>query len=192
MTSDYSNPTDVRDALVRALKDVDLTDFDFAMAENASQLTASFTSSKAKDIIMLDAADKRVLEYALVKDSKTNTQTITRTEIVKAAERVAILLTDIDTGNNLGEFLFPVPEQHPNSGAETFETLQECLDDFKCREVALQCEANRTCQDQFASIICCLQNGECYAVHLVFRPTSLRCLVSTQVSNFEAVAFRIS
>jgi hypothetical protein len=189
MKSDYSQPIDLRGELVRALQEVDLTGFDFATEENDSQMTASFTTSKVRNVIA-DPGDKLVLGYTLVKDLKMNTQSVTRAEIVKSDTGVAMLITDLKTGDTLERLPFPAPEPHHDPDSETFETLQDCLDEFKCKETALQCEANRTCQDQYASTICCLQDGSCWDVHFVFRPTSLRCRFTEQTPDFEAVAYR--
>ena len=51
--------------------------------------------------------------------------------------------------------------------------------DFNCENKgAFLCEANRTCQPQFAALTCCLTNGQAFSVHLVVPPTRLRCLIA--------------
>jgi len=67
---------------------------------------------------------------------------------------------------------------------------QACIADLLCeKQSQLQCEANRTCRDQFWARTCCLRDGLCFSVHGVVRPNTLRCQVIGPVGDFGELVF---
>ena len=171
---------DPREDLLRSLKGANVEGYLFATEEDDAQVVTSLTNNAVQKLITLDSGTTNlVLRYTNVKDKKTNTTRTYKTEITKAGTALTFLVTDIASGQVVSKNAFPAPQPHNpgTTGAPpTFNTLQDCINDFNCRfRGALQCEADRTCQDQFAALTCCLKNGQCFSVHLVVRPTRFTC-----------------
>jgi hypothetical protein len=184
--ADSSGSTNAKEELQGALKGANVTGFDFELREDDSQVTSSFTNSNVKNVIRLDdGTTSVVLKYSSVKDKSKNTTAIYKTEASRSDNAVALLVTDFATGNVVSKDTFPRPAPHNPSGP-TFDTLEDCIKDFDCKHKGeLQCEANRTCQDQFAAITCCLKSGQCFSVHMVIRPTRPLCKLRDLIPNFE-------
>jgi hypothetical protein len=184
--------TNAREDLVRALGNTNLSGFDFESTENDAQLITSFTNSNVKSVIRLEGGTNSVvLKYTGVKDKGKNTSTTYKTELSRSGNTLAMLVTDLASGAIVSRDTFPPPTSHDPVGP-TFDSLEDCINDFDCkRKGALQCEANRTCKDQFAALTCCLKNGECYSVHLIIRPTRILCqLLPPWITDFKAAVFR--
>lgn len=112
-----------------------------------------------------------------MKERKAATSRTYKAEIVESDSEMALVAKDIAAGEVVRRTAVSVPEQEGlPEGGSTFETLDECIADFDCTQgPALQCEANRTCEDILAHILCCLDNGQCLSVVFPIRPTELRC-----------------
>jgi len=183
--------SDPREDLVRSLKGANVEGYHFATKEDDTQVIASLTNSAVRNLIKFDGGvTNLVLRYTSVRDKSTNTTRTYKTEITKAGTALTLLVTDIATGEVVSKDTFPAPESHRKTDTTgrgpTFDSLEDCIRDFDCtRRGALQCEANRTCQDQFAALICCLKNGQCFSVHLIIRPTTLRCRFRELIPDFE-------
>ena len=185
---------DLRGELVRSLKGENVDGFHFATEEDESQTVASLTNSIVRNIITLDNnTTNLVLKYTLVKEMKASTKRTYKTEVVKTDSDLTLMVTDMVTGEVVNRTAFPEPEpQELPDGQQTFDTLDECIADFNCTtSPALQCEANRTCEDQLASLFCCLNDGLCYSVHLIIKPTAIKCKLSivTPLGVFVIVGF---
>lgn len=178
-----------RDELVSALKGANVDGFDFATSEDESQAVASLTNRAVRGLVDMDTGPTNfVLRYTRVKDKKTNIIKTYKTEIVKAGKELSLQVTDLGSNEVVSKNAFQRAEgQAPGDpGPPTFNTLEDCIKDFDCtRRGALECEANRTCKDQFAALMCCLNNGQCVSVHLIIRPTSLRCRLIDLIPDFE-------
>jgi hypothetical protein len=187
--------TDAREDLIGSLKGADVEGFNFGTEENETQAISSFTNSAVRQLVTLDGGTTNlVLKYTGIKDKKTNVTKTSKTEIVKSGKELTLQVTDIANGKVVFKQRFPVPEPHQPAdvthGSPTFDTLEACIDDFNCtRRGSLQCEANRTCQDQYAALTCCLKNGQCFSVHLVIKPTTFKCTWTPVIPNFEGVVF---
>ena len=182
--------TNTKDDLVRTLGNPNLSGFDFASTETDAQLISSFTNSNVKNVIRLEGGTNSVvLKYTSVKDKAKNTTATYKTELNRSGNTLAMLVTDVATGAVVSRDTFPPPTRHDPTGP-TFDSLEDCIKDFDCKHKgALQCEANRTCKDQFAALTCCLKNGQCFSVHLVIRPTRLLCQLLPWITDFEAAVF---
>ena len=191
VTSCKTPPTpDPRQDLVNSLKGANVDGFLFATSEDDAQIVTSLTNSAVRNLIRLDSAANIVLRYTSIKEKNTNTTKIHKTEAVKTGTSLALLVTDIATGDVISRKAFPAPEPHhaDTGAAPLFDSLEDCIKDFDCkRRGALQCEANRTCEDQFAALTCCLKNGQCFSVHLIIRPTSLRCRLIGFIPDLEGL-----
>jgi hypothetical protein len=187
--------TDAREDLISLLKGANVDGFNFGTEENETQTVSSLTNSAVRQLVTLDGGTTNlVLRYTGIIDKKTNITRTSRTEIVKSGKELTLQVTDIANGEVIFKQKFPVPEPHQpadvTSGSPTFDTLEACLDDFNCtRRGSLQCEANRTCQDQYAALMCCLKNGQCFSVHLVIKPTTFKCTWAPVIPNFEGFVF---
>jgi hypothetical protein len=172
--------TDPKADFIRSLKGANVDGFNFEISEDANQVVTSLTNGAAKDVITMGKADSTVVvRYAGIQDKKTNSTKTYKTEAVKAGSELSIVVTDIATNAVLSKDNFPVQDlpTGPCDGPK-FASLQACIKDFNCKRGSeLLCEANRTCKDQFAALICALNNGQCFSVHLVIRPTDLRCII---------------
>lgn len=185
---------DPKAEFIKSLKGADVKNFSYAVEEDPNQVVTSMTTNLAKDVITLDRSDvTMVVRYTGILDRKTNTVKTYKAEVVKVGRELSIVVTDFLSGAVVSKDPFPVENlpAGPCDGPK-FESLQACIKDFHCKKGAeLLCEANKTCKDQFAGLICPLTNGQCFSVHLVIRPTDLRCLIiGTLPDRLElAVAF---
>ena len=181
---------DPRQDLVNSLKGANVDGFLFATSEDDAQSIVSLTNNAVRSLIRLDSAANIVLRYTSIKEKNNNTTRVHKTEAVKTGTALALLVTDVATGDVISRKAFPAPEPHhaDTGAAPLFDSLEDCIKDFDCkRRGALQCEANRTCEDQFAALTCCLKNGQCFSVHLIIRPTSLRCRLIGFIPDLEGL-----
>lgn len=178
--------SDPKAELTTALKGADVSAFDFERTENDTQIVSSFTNRSLKNVVTVQPGQNNiVLKYTSVKDKGRNTAQVTKTELTRADNALAIVVTDFNTGAAISKDTFPPPQPHNPSGP-TFDSLQACIDDFNCKHRGeLLCEANRTCKDQFAALTCCLKSGQCFSVHLIIRPTRPLCQLINSAVNFE-------
>jgi hypothetical protein len=169
--------------------------FNFGTEENETQTISSLTNSAVRQLVTLDGGTTNlVLRYTSVKGKKTNVTRTSRAEIVKSGKELTLQVTDIANGEVIFRQRFPVPEPHQRAGGiggpPTFDTLEAWLRDFDCtRRGTLQCEANRTCQDQYAALTCCLTNGQCFSVHLIIKPTTFKCTRTFVIPDLEGFVF---
>ena len=172
--------TDPKAEFVRSLKGANVDGFNFERSEDANQVVNSLTNNTAKDVITMDKGDSTVVvRYTGILDRKSNATKTYKTEAIKAGNNLSIVVTDIASNSVLSKDDFPVQDlpAGPCDGPK-FDSIQACIKDFHCKRGSeLLCEANRTCKDQFAALICALNNGQCFSVHLVIRPTDLRCII---------------
>jgi len=178
--------SDPKAELANALKGADVSNFDFERREDDTQIVSSFTNRNLKNVVRVEPGQNNiVLKYTSVKDKSKNTTQVSKTELTRAENALAIVVTDFNTGAAISKDTFPPPQPHEPSGP-TFDSLTACIDDFNCKHRGeLLCEANRTCKDQFAALTCCLKNGQCFSVHLIIRPTRPLCQLINVVANFE-------
>jgi len=195
LASSCNKPTtttpDPREDLVRSLKGANVDGYLFATDEDDTQVTASLTNSAVRDLIKLDSATSLVLRYTSVQTKNAKDTKTYKTEVTKAGTSLTLQVTDIATGAVVSKNTFPPPQPH-NTGetgtAPTFDTLEACINDFNCKfRGALQCEADRTCKDQFAALTCCLKNGQCFSVHLIIRPIPFRCRLTGFIPGVEGL-----
>jgi hypothetical protein len=124
-----------------------------------------------------------VIGYKRIHDRKANTTHTYKTEARIAGNGVHIVVTDTDTRGQVLDVRLPEPSPHETQ----FSSINECIADFLCKNgSALQCEANRTCRDQFWALICCTPNG-CVSVHGVVHPNTLRCQILSNVVDFNGL-----
>ncbi|HSE30530.1 MAG TPA: hypothetical protein VLA93_03025 [Pyrinomonadaceae bacterium] len=180
-------PADPKAELTTALKGADVSAFDFERKEDDTQIVSSFTNRNLKNVVRLEPGTNNiVLKYTSVKDKGRNTTAISKTELTRSENNLAIVVTDFNTGAAISKDTFPPPQPHDPAGP-TFDTLEACIDDFNCKHRGeLLCEANRTCKDQYAALTCCLKNGQCFSVHLIIRPTRLLCKLLDVIPNFDS------
>ena len=182
--------SDPRADLLQSLKGANVEGYRFSTREDDLQATATLTNGAVRDLVTLDQRDTNlVLAYTSVRDKKTGATNLYRTEIIKAGSALTLLVTNLTTNEVLERTTSAAPERHnPPAGAPGFNTLSDCIRDFDCtRRGALQCEADRTCQAQMAALICCLNNGQCFSVHLIIRPGSRRCFLGGLIPDLEGM-----
>jgi hypothetical protein len=182
---------DLRAELTSSLKGANVDGYVFATKEDDGRVLASLTNSAVRNLITIEGGTTNtVLAYTRITDKKANTTKTYKAEAVKTGTSLALVVTDIATGDVLSKDTFPVPEPH-GTGGPTFDSLEACIKDFECqRRGALQCEANKTCKDQFAALTCCLTNGQCFSVHLIIRPTTFRCTLLEVIPNLEGLVLK--
>jgi hypothetical protein len=180
---------DQKQALLRMLKGRYVKGYHFSLQEDENKVVASLTNSAVRKPIDLNRAGADLtLGYTQVKDKKKRTTRTFKSEVKTDGSSVAIIVRDLATNRVISKNSFPSPTPHDHPGDTGFETLQQCIQDFRCKHGGeLQCEANRTCKTQFAALTCCLNNGNCFSVHLVFHPNSLRCQILSNVPQLEGL-----
>jgi hypothetical protein len=179
---------DQKQELLRMLKGKNVKGYHFSLQEDEDKVVASLTNNAVRKPIDLNRAGADlILGYTQVKDKKNRTTRKFKSEVKTNGSAVAIIVRDLVTNRVISKNSFPSPTPHDPGGTE-FETLEQCIQDFRCKHGGeLQCEANRTCKTQFAALTCCLNNGNCFSVHLVFHPNSLRCQILSNVPPLEGL-----
>jgi hypothetical protein len=179
---------DQKQELLRTLKGKNIKRYHFSLQEDENKVVASLTNSVVRKPIHLKRASDLILSYTQVKDKKKRTTRIFKSEVKTSGSNVTIIVRDLISNRVISKYSFPSPTPHDHPGDTGFETLQQCIQDFRCKHGGeLQCEANRTCKTQFAALTCCLNNGNCFSVHLVFHPNSLRCQILSNVPQLEGL-----
>ena len=183
---------DQKHALLRMLKGRYVKGYHFSLQEDENKVVASLTNSAVRKPIDLNRAGADlILGYTQVKDKKKRTTRTFKSEVKTDGSSVAIIVRDLATNRVISKNSFPSPTPHDHPGDTGFETLEKCMQDFRCKHGGeLQCEANRTCKTQFAALTCCLNNGNCFSVHLVFLPNSLRCQILSNVPQLEGLVLK--
>jgi hypothetical protein len=176
---------DHKQELLRVLKGKNVKGYDFSLQEDENKVVTSLTNSALRKPIDLNRAGAvLILSYTQVRDKKKRTTRTFKSEVKTNGPDVAIIVRDLITNRVVSKNSFPSPTAH-DSG---FKTLGQCIQDFRCKHGGeLQCEANRTCKTQYAALTCCLNNGNCFSVHLVFHPNSLRCQILSNVPPLEGL-----
>jgi hypothetical protein len=177
---------DQKKEILRMLKGKNLKGYNFSLQEDENKVVTSLTNSAVRKPIDLNKAGPAlILSYTQVKDKKNKTTRTFKSEVKTDGSNVAIIVRDLVTNRVISKNSFPPPTSHNDT---RFETLEQCIQDFRCKHGGeLQCEANRTCKDQYAALICCLKNGNCFSVHLVFHPNTLRCQILSNVPPLEGL-----
>jgi hypothetical protein len=177
---------DQKQDLLRMLKGKNVKGFHFSLQEDENNIVALLTNRAVRKPIDLNRADPDLtLCYGRIKDKKKRTIRTFKSEVKIDESSVAIIARDLVTNRVISKNSFPSPTPHDHA---RFDTLEQCIQDFRCKYGGeLQCEANRTCKTQFAALTCCLNNGNCFSVHLVFHPTSLRCQILSFVTPLEGL-----
>lgn len=191
LASCQGTTADPRTELARSLKGADVEGYAFAMKEDDAFVVATLTNPQARTVLKLGEAQRIPLQYTRVLDRKTKSTTLYRTDVVRDKSSLALLVTDFATGAVVSRRGFPAPQDDgtpPPATTTGYDSLEQCIADFNCEHGGqLQCQANRTCQDQLAALTCCLKSGDCYSVHLVIKPTSPRCMLKDLVPPIEGV-----
>lgn len=168
--------TDPREELVRSLKGANVKGFDFATNENDAQARAILMNSAAKDLIRLGNSDTNlVLQYTSVKNKKTNTTKIFKTEIVKRGKSLSLVITDL--GNQMISKQMSLVEDDDEKIPPFNGTKEDCFKNFNCgsRRAAIQCEVNRTCESVSVHFACCEPLGDCTNYVVLISPTPPYC-----------------
>lgn len=180
---------DQKQELLHMLKGKNVKRYHFSLQEDANKIVASLTNSAVRKPIDLNRAGADlILSYTHVKGKKKRTTRTFKNEVKTDGSSVTIIVRDLVTKRVISKNSFPSPTPHDHEGGTAFETLEQCIQDFRCKHGGeLLCEANRTCKTQFAALTCCLNNGNCFSVHLVFHPNSLRCQILSNVPPLEGL-----
>jgi hypothetical protein len=183
---------DQKQALLSMLKGRYVKGYHFSLQEDENKVVASLTNSAVRKPIDLNRAGADLtLGYTQVKDKKKRTTRTFKSEVKTDGSSVAIIVRDLATNRVISKNSFPSPTPHDHPGDTGFETLEQCIQDFRCKHGGeLLCEANRTCKTQYAALTCCLNNGNCFSVHLVFLPNSLRCQILSNVPQLEGLVLK--
>ena len=182
---------DPRADLIRSLKGADVQGYLFSLNEGEAQTTSALTNSATEKVITLGKGDTGlVLRYARVEDKKTNTSKVYKSEITKQDGSLSLVVTDLATNGVVVKGSFPSAGPTCSPPGQ-FDSLTACIDEFNCTNKGpLQCQANRTCDPQFAALTCCLKNGTTFSVHLIIRPDNRRCVLKDLTPDLEGLVLR--
>jgi hypothetical protein len=165
----------------------DIQGYAYTKSEDANITAESVVNPAVMSLTPLPKGTTNVvIGYKRIVDRKTNASHTYKNEARIAGNDVTLVVTD--TASNQEVLNIKFPEAQPHAGETQFSTLGECLADFFCRNGSqLQCDANRTCRDQFWAIICCLKSGLCVSVHGVVHPNTIRCQIISNVIDFNGL-----
>lgn len=155
------------------------------VTEDDTHVVSSQRIDATREPITLDKDDTHlVLGTKSITDKLKNATTSYRTEVIRKDTSLTLAVTDPATGRLLESFLFPAAG--PGCGGQEFDTINACIKAFNCDKGAeLLCEANRTCKPQLAGITCCLKDGTAVSVHLIIKPTSIKCQLLDHAVDLE-------
>lgn len=157
------------------------------VTEDDTHVVSSSRIHATREPITLGKDDTHlVLGTKSITDKQKNSTTSYRTEVIRKDKSLTLAVIDPGTGRLLEEHLFPAAG--PGCGGQEFDSINACIAAFHCDQGAeLLCEANRTCRAQFAGITCCLKDGSAFSVHLVIRPTAIRCKLLDHIVDLEGL-----
>ena len=183
-----TSPPDSRQSLVGSLKGANVEGYLFAVTETDDQRTASLTNNAVNNLITLGSGDSNlVLRYSRVLDRKTNTRSLFRTEVVKRGTSLTLAVTDMAENKVVEQRPFP-PSGPACQPEGQFDSVNACIEEFDCtRKGPLQCQANCTCEPVFPALTCCLKDGTILSVHLIIRPTKIRCVLRDLVPDLDGL-----
>jgi hypothetical protein len=174
-----SAPEKTEDEFLKLSGNPSRDNFIESTTESKDYTIRRFSNISISELLDLNAQKgETILQYTAV--TKTGEQPVYTKTIVETKDKSARLaVVDLSSGKATWEKEFPIVDMKTDSlTRQTYNSLQACIDDFMCKH---QCEleslANKTCETQFAALTCCLANNQCFSVHLVFPPTSIRCLI---------------
>jgi hypothetical protein len=182
--------SDPKTDLIRSLKGADVKNYLYSYNEEEAQTTSALTNKAAKAVIRLEkGATSITLRYTRIEDKKSNTSKTYKSEITKEGDSLALAVTDLTADKVIQKK--PLPAAGPACQPEgQFDSLNACINDFNCtHKGALQCEADRTCENQFAALTCCLKDGSIISVHLIIPPENWRCTLRDVVPDVDGIVF---
>lgn len=172
-------PEDPKKTFENEVNDPKTASYYFSTFESENETAVSLSNPDIGELI--EASDKDtafIVRYTRMQDKKGGSGELYKTEFVKADSGWSLMITDLTNKKVFFERGLTLDSLGWSPGPTGFPDLTACINDFKCKhECVLQREANRTCEPQFAGMICCLRDSTCYSVHLVFPPTSWRCQI---------------
>ncbi len=173
------DPEDPKKDFEKEVNDPQTSAYYFTTFESANERAVSLSNPDLGQLIEANKEDSSfTVRYTKMEDIKQNTTELYKTEFVKADNGWSLLITDLTNKKVFYEKALSLDSLGWSPLPNGFRSLEACIEDFKCKhECVLQKEANRTCEPQYAGIICCLTNGQCFSIHFVFRPTSWRCRI---------------
>ena len=184
---------DPRGDLIASLKGAEVGGYRFALQEGEAQTTTSLTNQVVDQPVTLGKGDTDlVLGYTRIEDRKTRTARTFKSEVVKKASSLALLVTDLGTNQVVDQRPLPIAGDACQS-LPKFASLAACISQFDCASrPALQCEANRTCRTQFADVTCCLTNGTIFSVDLFINPNTRRCAIIGPIPDVNGLAVSLN
>lgn len=158
------------------------------VTEDDTHVISSQRIDATRDPITLGKdATSLVLGTKSITDKKTGTTSSYRTEALRKDTSLSLAVTDLATGRLIETHPFPAAGPGCSPAGE-FDSLNACVSAFHCDKGAeLLCEANSTCRPQFAALTCCLKDGTAFSVHLVIKPTRIRCQLQDLVVDLEGL-----
>jgi len=169
----------IKNELFSSIENEKVEEFYYSSEENNEQIVASLTNKTVmKPINFEKNTANLILKYTLVKEKKSNTKKVYKTEIIKKNKDLELLVTDLSSNKLVSKTKLSKPQPHnSHDDTNTSESIDDCISDFYNSETAciLQSRANQTCENQFAALFCCLDNNDCYWVHLIIKPTTWKC-----------------
>jgi hypothetical protein len=180
--------SDPKGDLLSSLKGQEVEGYLFSLNEDNAQTTSSLTNNALDSPVTLGKGDSSlVLRYTRVQDKKTNAINTYKSEVIKKDTSLTLLVTELGTNKVVEEKPFPAPGPTCQPPGQ-FDSLTDCINEFNCANKGpLLCEANRTCDPQFAALTCCLKNGQIFSVHLIIRPDRLICTLRDLVPDLEGL-----
>ncbi len=179
---------DPKGDLIGSLKGADVEGYSFSLNEEDAKTTAALTNPAVRNVSTLGKGDAGlVLRYTSVEDKKANKRTVYKSEIIKQDSTLSLAVTDLATNQVVDKWPFPTPG--PTCQPEgQFDSINACIAEFNCfNQGRLLCQANRTCDPQFAALTCCLKDGTRVSVHLIYRPTRLICQLKDLIPDLEGL-----
>jgi hypothetical protein len=181
--------TDPMEELLLRLKGKNVRGYYFGFQEFEDKTVASLTNSITRKLINLDRLGPEVtLGYSLIKDKIKGTSEIFKCEVVRKESSVSVIVRDLATDKIISETSPSVSVEDHHIGSPDTDTTTKCQQDFLCKYGGeIQCEANRTCQDQWYSLICWFDQNNGVSIHAPIRPNTLRCQIMSNIPSLEGI-----
>lgn len=165
--------------------------FQFEAIENDSSLAVVFKNKDIGKQVEIGSRDTSII-LGLFSERVKGAEygAILKSTLIRSDSRIYVEVSDMVEDKIIHTVELPAPtddfEPFPGGGYDSF---QECLEEFMCQNSSkYQCLANEKCENVFAGVLCCLENGSCaWFDFIIFRPNNPRCIFKIEMIDIPVV-----
>ena len=147
----------------------------YSYYEEEAQTTSALTFRLVRGPFGIGDGGGTPLRFTRIEDKKMNSSKIYSSNITKEGDSYALVVTD-PTNNEVIQKNFLPTAKFACEPAGQFDSVRACINEFNYHHKgAHQSQANRTCDNHFAALKCCVNDGSTYSVYLITPPSDRLC-----------------